>query len=527
MTNEKMKTAVVYARYSSNSQTEQSIEGQLRVCQQYAQNNNIIIVDTYIDRAMTGTNDMRPAFQQMIKDSNKRAWDYVLVYKFDRFSRNKYESTIHKHTLKNNNVKVISATEFIPDSPEGVLVESLHEGYAAYYSIELSQKVRRGLRESYIKGNNTGGNLLYGYDVANRKNVINEQESMIVKEIFTKYSQGYTVIAIAKELKARGIRTKKGKYFTTTNLYKMLANKRYNGKVTHGDTVYDNIFPQIIDDVLWHKIEAIHKSNKHAPSRKKEVFDFLLSGKLVCGDCGHLMVGESGTSKTQAKHYYYTCLSRRRRKENCNLKSIKKAWLENLVFDCTWRVLCDNKILQYVANKICKLHEQQVNNSSMLKNLEAQKETALKASKNLISAIEMGIITEQTKIRLKELENEILQLDFDIQKEKNKNYAYLSPEIIMEYFRSVIKGDIDDVATKKAIVATFIREVILYPDKVIITFNFADTYEHYEITKDKIKEIEKQSQNSETDSIFTMSSNILELSPPGKGSTKVLPFFVT
>ena len=128
MTNEKMKTAVVYARYSSNSQTEQSIEGQLRVCQQYAQNNNIIIVDTYIDRAMTGTNDMRPAFQQMIKDSNKRAWDYVLVYKFDRFSRNKYESTIHKHTLKNNNVKVISATEFIPDSPEGILVESLHEG---------------------------------------------------------------------------------------------------------------------------------------------------------------------------------------------------------------------------------------------------------------------------------------------------------------------------------------------------------------------------------------------------------------
>ena len=74
-----MKTAVIYARYSSDSQTEQSIEGQLRVCQDFAKNNDILIVDTYIDRAMTGTNDMRPDFQRMIKDSNKRQWDYVLV----------------------------------------------------------------------------------------------------------------------------------------------------------------------------------------------------------------------------------------------------------------------------------------------------------------------------------------------------------------------------------------------------------------------------------------------------------------
>ena len=87
-----MKTAVIYARYSSDSQTEQSIEGQLRVCEEYAQKNNILILNTYIDRAMTGTNDNRPDFQRMIKDSAKKAFSYVLVYKFDKFSRNKYES---------------------------------------------------------------------------------------------------------------------------------------------------------------------------------------------------------------------------------------------------------------------------------------------------------------------------------------------------------------------------------------------------------------------------------------------------
>ena len=124
-----MKKAVIYARYSSDSQTEQSIEGQLRVCREYAKNNNILVIDTYIDRAMTGTNDLRPDFQRMLKDSAKRQWEIVLVYKLDRFSRDKYETTIHKHTLKENGVKLVSAMENIPDSPEGIILESLLEGF--------------------------------------------------------------------------------------------------------------------------------------------------------------------------------------------------------------------------------------------------------------------------------------------------------------------------------------------------------------------------------------------------------------
>lgn len=124
-----IKTAVIYARYSSDSQTEQSIEGQLRVCEEYAQKNDILILDTYIDRAMTGTNDNRPDFQRMIKDSNRKEWTYVIVYKLDRFSRNKYEMAMHKKQLKDNGTKVISATEFIPDTPEGIIFESMLEGF--------------------------------------------------------------------------------------------------------------------------------------------------------------------------------------------------------------------------------------------------------------------------------------------------------------------------------------------------------------------------------------------------------------
>ena len=124
-----MKTAVIYARYSSENQTEQSIEGQIHVCEEYAKQNQILILDTYIDRAMTGTNDNRPDFKRMISDSEKHNWNYILVYKFDRFSRNKYETAIHKRTLKDHGVKVLSATEHIPDSPEGIIFESMLEGF--------------------------------------------------------------------------------------------------------------------------------------------------------------------------------------------------------------------------------------------------------------------------------------------------------------------------------------------------------------------------------------------------------------
>ena len=124
-----MKTAVIYVRYSCDKQTEQSIDGQLRVCQDYAQRNDILILDTYIDQAISGTTDNRANFQRMIKDSARKEWDYVLVYKLDRFSRDKYATAIHKKTLRDNGVKVLSAMENIPDTPEGIILESLLEGF--------------------------------------------------------------------------------------------------------------------------------------------------------------------------------------------------------------------------------------------------------------------------------------------------------------------------------------------------------------------------------------------------------------
>ena len=146
-----MKTAVVYARYSSENQTEQSIEGQLRVCYDYAKRNDIVIVEKYIDRAMTGTNDNRIAFQQMMKDCQKSTWDYVIVYKLDRFSRNKYDAVVNKKKLKDNEIKLLSAMENLNDTPEGRLMEGVLEDFTNISRKSLPKKLKEGLEKAGLK----------------------------------------------------------------------------------------------------------------------------------------------------------------------------------------------------------------------------------------------------------------------------------------------------------------------------------------------------------------------------------------
>lgn len=161
--------AVIYARYSSDNQREKSIEGQLRECKEYAEHNGITVLSTYIDRALSAKTDNRPEFQRMIKDSGKQLFDMVLVWKLDRFARNRYDSAHYKATLRKNGVKVVSATEAIAEDSTGILLESLLEGYAEFYSAELSEKVIRGLTENALKCKYNGGGLPIGYTIDNEQ----------------------------------------------------------------------------------------------------------------------------------------------------------------------------------------------------------------------------------------------------------------------------------------------------------------------------------------------------------------------
>lgn len=321
--------AVIYARFSSDKQNEASIEGQLRECMDYAERTGITVIGNYIDRALSARTDNRPEFRRMIKDSAKGCFDVVLVWKLDRFSRDRYDSAHYKHILKKNGVKVISAKENISEGPEGIILESMLEGMAEYYSAELAVKVKRGMMENALKGKVNGGKPPYGYYVDKERHLcVNETTAPIVQEIFRMYAEGKLVREILAYLEERGIRTTNGKRFTFSILQKMLGSRRYIGEYKYGEVVIPNAVPAIIDETLFEKVQRRLEKNRSAAASGKAKEDYLLTTKLFCGKCGAYMVGESGVSRGKDIYRYYKCVNAR--KHTCDKKTVRKEWIENL-----------------------------------------------------------------------------------------------------------------------------------------------------------------------------------------------------
>jgi DNA invertase Pin-like site-specific DNA recombinase len=457
-----MQTAVIYARYSCDQQTEQSIEGQLRVCEEYAQRNNLLIVDTYIDRAMTGTNDNRPDFQKMIKDSAKHKWNYVIVYKLDRFSRDKYATAIHKKTLRDNGVKVLSAMENIPDSPEGIILESLLEGMNQYYSAELSQKVRRGMKETRLKGNYQGGGLPYGYKADGCKVVIDEDKVDTVKFIFDQYAKGVYVRDIINSLTMKGI-LNKGKPFAQNTVYGILKNEKYLGRYMHGDELVDNIYPQIIDENTFNKVRVKTQAN-HKGSRSVQTV-YLLRGKLKCGYCGNSVIAECGKDKHGERHYYYKCHGRKNLKNGCTNPTIRKEVLEEIIINCVIESLADDKNINAIVKGILKAQEQTINANTTLAVLQRELKQVEESLNNIVAAIEKGIISNITTKRLHELEERQQELERLIAIEKSKVEIKITEKEIKLYYETALKLE------PQMLIEYLIKEIKLYEDKIEVIFN--------------------------------------------------------
>ena len=317
------KRAVIYARFSSHTQTEQSIEGQLRECYDYAKRHDLLIVSEYIDRALTGTTDKRPNFLQMIEDSKKKTFDYVLVYQLDRFARNRYDSANYKAKLKKNGVRVLSAKENITEDASGILIEGVLESMAEYYSAELSQKVKRGIKESLSKGYFIGGYKLFGYDIVDKRWTINPIEASIVKDMFVRYKNGEKAKSIVNRLNEMGIHNKSGARFTVNSFAKIIRNSKYMGVVISNGQTYTNIVPALVDEQTFKACNDIMDNQRHKQKVVQEHSPYILSGKLFCGNCGTLMTAEDGTSHTGKVYHYYKCFNRKLHKGQCNKRSWK------------------------------------------------------------------------------------------------------------------------------------------------------------------------------------------------------------
>ena len=463
--------AVIYARYSSSGQREESIEGQLRDCYEFAKKHGIIVIGEYIDKAMTGRVDRRPDFQRMMKDSEKGRFNCVLLWKMDRFARNRYDSAMYKYKLKKNGIRIFYAKETIPDGPEGIILESVMEGYAEYYSENLAQNVKRGNYDSALELKTLGKTCLGLKTGPDGRYMVDQAEAAIVRRIFEEYAEGERAKDIYERLNSEGYRTSRGGKFNKNSLRRILSNKKYIGVYEYEDIYVENGIPAIITDRdLFERVQKMLKINHDAPARGKAQ-NFLLTTKLFCGLCGSPMIGDGGTSHTGKAYAYYSC-TKRKRGRSCKKESVPKDWIEDLVVGELVKIVHNDELIEQIADRVMEYQKREKDQSG-LHALEIRQKENEKAISNMLAAIEAGIITPSTKTRLMELEADRADIEKGIAHELLAEPEFERDQIIyfLERFRS---GDINDEAYRIMLVDTFLNSVYLYDDDhLVLVMNYS------------------------------------------------------
>lgn len=463
---------VIYARYSSSGQREESIEGQLRDCHAYAEKYGIRIVEEYCDRALTGTSDKRPRFQKMIRDSAKGQFSVVITWKNDRFARSRYDSAIYKAKLKQNGVRVLYAKEYIPDGPEGIILESVMEGFAEYYSANLSQNVKRGNYDSALK-RQTLGQQVFGLRRGPDKRFEHDPATApIVKRIFEEYAAGKSAKEIYTELNNEGFHTSRGNRFNKSSIRRILQNEKYIGVYEYGEIRDENGIPPIVDRALFEKVQEMVEKNHESPAAKKADGGFLLTSKLFCGECGKPMTGDSGTSKTGKVYSYYTCVGRRAKL--CTKERAQKDWIEDVVVTKLAEIVNSDEMVNEIADRFMDWQARQ-NTDDVASGLEQQLREVNDAIKNNMDLIDSGFITDSVKSHLVELEGKRAALEVGIAKEKLAGSApALERESVVWFLKRFRNEDPSDIRTRIWLVDTFLKAAYLYDDgRLLLHLNFA------------------------------------------------------
>lgn len=474
------KVAVVYARYSSHNQRDVSIEQQVGACRKYADSMGLSVIRIYDDHALTGKNDNRPQFQQMLKDAGSEAFDYVIVYSTDRFSRNKYDSAVHKHELKMHGVKVLSATENFSDDPMGTMMETIMEGFAQYYSEELAQKIRRGMRNNAEKCIVLTRAPL-GYDKGpDGKYVINDKEALVVQEIFRRVANKEPFVRIFEDLNSRGILTKHGKKWDRSAFNKILVNERYIGVYTYQDIRIEDGIPPIVEKSLFYQVQEYvtqkPKARNGVQKRRRENGVYLLTGKLFCGECGSPMVGSSGTSKSGKMHYYYGCKSAVGKDKSCTKKKVQRDMAEELVAEHVYTIISQPDTAARIADDLIKYMSEHRETDEMIM-LQGRLDTVKKEIKNIVDVIRKGVASSHLTQALEELEQEesSLKAKYILAKDRAKMEITRGDVLAMiELFKD---GDIHDKAYQEKLIDTFVVKVYLYDDHLKIVTNYSGSTE--------------------------------------------------
>lgn len=481
-----MQNAVIYARYSSDNQREESITAQIRAIEEYSKKENYYIIDIYKDEAQSATTDDRKDFLRMIDDSKKGMFDVIIVHKLDRFARNRYDSAIYKRELRLNGVRVVSVTENLDGSPESVILESVLEGMSEYYSANLAREVKKGLQENALQARHTGGRPPLGYDVGeDMRLVLNDFEAEAVKIIYNMYSDGHSYGQIISELSNRGFKTKAGKAFGKNSLYEILRQEKYtgtyvfnrrsrgtNGKYNNHKESSDiikieNGCPQIIDKRMWFKVQDRMKGNKKIGGQNKAKVEYLLSGKIFCGNCGSAMVGHTTSdSKTKKKYHYYVCANKKRTGE-CSLKGVGKDKIEELVLDNLYAGVFSDSVIEKSIDKILDYsNKKQVILPGLLEEYKANLKTIDADINKIIDLLMSGYRNESFKQKLDELEDAKLDLKTIITKTELQINTYAYNRNDVSNFMYNFKNFRDmDFKNQRKVINMFVYKVIIFDDR--------------------------------------------------------------
>ena len=505
--------AVIYARYSSDNQREESIEGQIRECTAFAEKNGITILKHYIDRAYSAKTDNRPEFQRMIQDCKEKLFDMILVWKLDRFSRNRYDSIIYKHTLKKNGVRLVSVNEPISESAEGVLLESVLEGFAEYFSLDLAEKVNRGLTENALKCKFNGGNPTIGYVIDQEQNFqIDPVKAPFVLDAFKMYDEGSTMSEIRDNLNEHNVLNNRGNPHTLNSVAKILKNRRYIGEYKYRDIVIPNGIPAIVPEELFERVQEKIEKNKKAPARHKAEDDYLLTTKLFCGHCGAYMCGESGRGRSGNVYHYYKCVSVKKKRTDCKKKAVKKDWIEDLVIKHIMEMVNDDKVIEAIVAMLMDLQERE---NIDLPLYEQQLRDVERNIENLLNAIQQGILTKSTKARMEEMEAAKEELAIRVANERMAK-PKLTEEQLLHFLYKFRVLDMSKQAHRQRLIDTFVNRIYLYDDKLVITFNHKDGAET--ITLNDIETALAEAENG---------SDLVSFAVPKMGDTfRCLPFLI-
>jgi len=487
---------VAYARYSDRGQNDESIEQQVEEIAAYAKAKGITLTAVYADRAITGKTDKRLEFQKMMRHAEKRMFDIVVAYKSNRMGRNMLQSLQNEDKLNKLGIKAVYVKQEFGDNAAGRFAIRNMMNVDQFYSDSLSEDVKRGHLHNANQCKANNGTLPYGYlKGEDGKFHLDPPKALIVKEIFNRVSNGEAFVDIATNLNDRGIRTSRGGKWGRSS-FRLLQNERYMGIYIYDTVRTEGGIPQIIDKELFMQVQE-KLGNRKVKSRHRTNGDYILTGKLYCGECGSLMVGYGGTSKSGKQHHYYSCKGKANKK--CNKTNVRREWMELEVAGALQSMIMDDDTIHKLTDTVMQFAKMYKERSE-IGILEAQLAEIKKALRNVMNAIEQGIITETTKERMQELELEKKRIENNLLLE-NAEILNVPREDVLLWFSSFRRGDIRDKEYQEKLFDNILIAAYIYDDHMKLEFNYTGNKSRKKVPYTMIEGVDKDEPGVRIDSL--------------------------